>query len=101
MTHFFIGKTFISSGQPFCPNACRNDLFARRNNRFKIICYGSNLHGKKRSNDKDDKLLVKNSLDQTEFLKQVLKIKDATIKMILESYRQTTDYKTQTVKETP
>ena len=35
-----------------------------------------------------------------EFLKQELKSKDAIIKMILENYWQTTDYKAQTVKET-
>ena len=55
---------------------------------------------KKRSNDKDDELLIKNLLDQIEFLKQELKSKDAIIKMILENYRQTTDYKPQIVKET-
>ena len=55
---------------------------------------------KKRSNDKDGELLIKNLLDQIEFLKQELKSKDAIIKMILENYRQTTDYKPQTVKET-
>ena len=55
---------------------------------------------KKRSNDKDDQLLIKNLLDQIEFLKQELKSKDAIIKMILENYRQNTDYKPQTVKET-
>ena len=71
-----------------------------RNDRFKIICCGLNLHGEKRSNDKDDQLLIKNLLDQIEFLKQELKSKDAIIKMILENYRQTTDYKPQTVKET-
>ena len=55
---------------------------------------------KKRSNDKDDELLIKNLLDQIEFLKQELKSKDAIIKMILENYRQTTDYQPQTVKQT-
>ena len=55
---------------------------------------------KKRSNDKDDQLLIKNLLDQIEFLKQELKSKDAIIKMILENCRQNTDYKPQTVKET-
>ena len=55
---------------------------------------------KKRSNDKDDKVLTKNLLDQIEFLKQELKSKDAIIKMILENCRQNTDYKPQTVKET-
>ena len=55
---------------------------------------------KKRSNDKDDELLIKNLLDQIEFLKQELKSKDTIIKMILENYRQNTDYKPQTVKET-
>ena len=44
--------------------------------------------------------MIKNLRDQIEFLKQELKSKDATIKMILENYRQTTDYKPQTVKET-
>ena len=44
--------------------------------------------------------MIKNLRDQIEFLKQDLKIKDATIKMILENYRQTTDYKPQTVKKT-
>ena len=53
---------------------------------------------KKRSTDKDDEFLIKNLLDQIEFLKQELK--DAIIKMILENYRQTTDCKPQTVKET-
>ena len=48
---------------------------------------------KKRSNDKDDKLLVKNLLDQIEFLKQELKRKDAVIKMILGNYRLNTDCK--------
>ena len=52
---------------------------------------------KKRSTDKDDEFLIKNLLDQIEFLKQELK--DAIIKMILENYRQTTDCKPQTVKE--
>ena len=55
---------------------------------------------KKRSNDKDDEVLIKNLLDQIEFLKQELKSKDTIIKMILENYRQTTDCKSQTVKET-
>ena len=55
---------------------------------------------KKRSNDKDDQLLIKNLLDQIEFLKQELKSKHAIIKMILEIYRQTTDYKPQIGKET-
>ena len=31
---------------------------------LKSFVMDTNLHGKKRSNDKDDKLLVKNSLDQ-------------------------------------
>ena len=55
---------------------------------------------KKRSNDKDIELLIKNLLDRIEFLKQELKSKDAIIKMVLENYRQTTDYKPQTIKET-
>ena len=38
---------------------------------------------KKRTNDKDDELLIKNLLDQIDFLKQELKNKDAIIKMIL------------------
>ena len=42
-------------------------------------------------NDKDDELLIKNLFYQIEFLKQELKSKDITIKMILENYRQTTD----------
>ena len=40
-----------------------------------------------------------NLLDQIEFLKQELKSKDTIIKVILENYKQTTDYKSQTVKE--
>ena len=44
--------------------------------------------------------ITKSLLHQIEFLKQELKSKNAIIKMILESYRQTTDYKPQTVKET-
>ena len=55
---------------------------------------------KKRSNDKDEELLIKNLLDQIELLKQELKSKDTIIKIILEKYRQTTDYKSQTVEET-
>ena len=55
---------------------------------------------KKRSNDKDDELLMKNLLDQTEFLRPELKSKDTIIKMILENYRQTTESKSQTVKKT-
>ena len=55
---------------------------------------------KKRSNDKDDELLIKNLLDQIEFFKQELKSNDTIIKMILENYRQTTDSKSHTVKET-
>ena len=39
---------------------------------------------KKISNDEDDEILIKNLLDQIEFLKQQLKSKDAIIKMILE-----------------
>ena len=54
---------------------------------------------KTRSNDKDDELLIKNLLDQIEFLKQELKSKDVIINMIPENCRETTDYKTQTVKE--
>ena len=55
---------------------------------------------KKISKDKDDEFLIKNLLDQIELLKQELKSKDAIIKMILENYRQNTDYEPQTVKET-
>ena len=44
--------------------------------------------------------MIKNLLDQVEFLKQELKSKDTIFKMVLENYRQTTDYKPQTVKET-
>ena len=47
---------------------------------------------KKRSNDKDDKLLIKILLDQVEFLRQELKSKDTIIKMFLKNYRQTMDY---------
>ena len=47
---------------------------------------------KKRSNDKDDKLLIKILLDQIEFLRQELKRKDTIIKMFLKNYRQTMDY---------
>ena len=39
---------------------------------------------KKISNDEDDEILIKNLLDQIEFLKQQLKSKHAIIKMILE-----------------
>ena len=42
---------------------------------------------KKRSKDKDDEFLIKNLLDQIEFLKQELKSKDAIINMILGNYR--------------
>ena len=55
---------------------------------------------KKRSNDKDDGLLSKNLLDKIKFLKQELISKGTIIKIILENYRQTTDYKFLTVKET-
>ena len=44
--------------------------------------------------------MIKNLLDQKEFLKQELQSKDAIIKIILENYRQNADYKPQTVKET-
>ena len=54
---------------------------------------------KKKINDKDDDLLIKNLLDEMEFLKQELTNKDTFIKIILENYRQTIDYKSQTVKE--
>ena len=55
---------------------------------------------RKISNDKDDELLIQKLLDQIKILKQELKSKDTINKMILENYRQTTDYKPQTVKET-
>ena len=55
---------------------------------------------RKISNDKDDELLIKNLLDQIKILNQELKSKGTIIKMIPENYRQTTDYKPQTVKET-
>ena len=42
---------------------------------------------KKRLNDKDDELLIKNLLEQIEFLKPELKRKDTIITMILENYR--------------
>ena len=42
---------------------------------------------KKRSNDKDDELWIKNLPDQPEFWKQQLLSKDTIIKMILENYR--------------
>ena len=48
---------------------------------------------KKISNDKDDEIFIKNLLDQVAFLKQELKSKDAIIKLILEDYRKTADYK--------
>ena len=48
---------------------------------------------KKRSNDKDDKLLTKNLLDQIEFLKQWLTGIETIIKMILGNYKRITDYK--------
>ena len=51
-------------------------------------------------NDNDGGLLIKNLLDQIEFLKQVLKTKDIITKMILENYRQTADNESQTIKET-
>ena len=44
--------------------------------------------------------MIKNLLDQKEFLKQELQSKDAIIKIILENYRQNANYKPQTVKET-
>ena len=53
----------------------------------------------KKENDKDVEVLIKNLFDQIEFLKQELKSKDTIIKMILENYRQATDYKSQTVKD--
>ena len=71
-----------------------------RNYRFKIICCGPNLHCEKRSNDKDDEILIKNLLNQIDFLKQELKSKDVIIAMILENYRQNANYEPQTIKET-
>ena len=58
-----------------------------------------NSHAEKKINDKDDELLIKNLLDEMEFLRQELTNKDTFIKIILENYRQTIDYKSQTVKE--
>ena len=55
---------------------------------------------KKRSNDKDDELLIKNYFDQIDILKQELKSKDTIIKIILENYKQTVGYKSQIVKKT-
>ena len=55
---------------------------------------------KKRSNDQDDELLIKNYFDQTDILKQELKSKDTIIKIILENYKQTVGYKPQIVKKT-
>ena len=43
--------------------------------------------------------MIKNLLDQIEFLKQELKSKDTIIKIIVENCRQTADSKSQTVKE--
>ena len=57
---------------------------------------------KKRSNEKDDENLIKNLLNQIEFLKQELKSKDTIIKMILENQRHQifkSDLKPQTAEE--
>ena len=64
-----------------------------------VVKWFVNLHAEKKINDKDDELLIKNLLDEIEFLKQELTNKDTFIKAILENYRQTIDYKSQTVKE--
>ena len=64
-----------------------------------VLQWFVNSHAEKKINDKDDELLIKNLLDEMEFLKQELTNKDTFIKIILENYRQTIDYKSQTVKE--
>lgn len=64
-----------------------------------VLKWFVNSHAEKKINDKDDELLIKNLLDEMEFLKQELTNKDTFIKIILENYRQTIDYKSQTVKE--
>ena len=64
-----------------------------------VLKWFVNSHAEKKKNDKDDELLIKNLLDEMEFLKQELTNKDTVIKIILENYRQTIDYKSQTVKE--
>ena len=64
-----------------------------------VLKWFVNSHAEKKINDKDDELLIKNLLDEMEFLKQELTNKDSFIKIILENYRQTIDYKSQTVKE--
>lgn len=64
-----------------------------------VLKWFVNSHAEKKKNDKDDELLIKNLLDEMEFLKQELTNKDTFIKIILENYRQTIDYKSQTVKE--
>ena len=64
-----------------------------------VLKWFVNSHAEKKINDKDDDLLIKNLLDEMEFLKQELTNKDTFIKIILENYRQTIDYKSQTVKE--
>lgn len=64
-----------------------------------VLKWFVNSHAEKKINDKDDELLIKNLLDEMEFLRQELTNKDTFIKIILENYRQTIDYKSQTVKE--
>ena len=64
-----------------------------------VLKWFVNSHAEKKINDKDDELLIKNLLDEMEFLKQELTNKDTFIKIILENYRQTIDYKSQSVKE--
>ena len=44
--------------------------------------------------------MIKKLFDQIEFLKQESKTKETIIELILENYRQTVSYKSQTVKET-
>lgn len=58
-----------------------------------VLKWFVNSHAEKKINDKDDELLIKNLLDEMEFLKQELTNKDTFIKIILENYRQTIDYK--------
>ena len=52
---------------------------------------------KKRSNEKDNRDLIKSLFDQIEFLKQELKSKDTIIKMILENYNYNLNHKPQSV----
>ena len=44
--------------------------------------------------------MIKKLFDQIEFLKQESKTKETIIELILENYRQTVSYESQTVKET-